>query len=368
MKVYKNFVSAALVTAAFSLSSASIANAGFYDGKDVTVIVNAGAGGGLTRNARTLSGFMKKYLGKDTNMIIKNVAGGGGVKGFNFLTEKTKANGLTVLFGSGQQMAQLLKLRSVRFDFGNMAFIGASESNYITIARSDFKPGIKKASDILNVKKMIAGGRGTTDGLGIWARLPLMILGIDTRYVTGYRGQPKLNAAIRAKEIGLLATGGIGYFAFYADTIVKSGEAIPLYFHAARGKNGKYSNAGGVFGKVKHFSDFYKETHNGKLPTGPLWEAYEWLSMYNTRPFGMYAMKAVGDARISELRNALRKTAADSAYRAAYKKQNKTDPNYLIGAEGEFLMSEWQKISPGALAGLKKLTAKKKKKGGKKKK
>ena len=368
MKIYKNFVSAALVTAAFSLSSASIANAGFYDGKDVTVIVNAGAGGGLTRNGRTLSTYMKKYLGKGTNMIIKNVAGGGGVKGFNFLTEKTKANGLTILFGSGQQMAQLLKLRSVRFDFGDIAFIGAAESNYITIARSDYKPGIKKASDILNVKKMIAGGRGTTDGLGIWARLPLMILGVDTRYVTGYLGQPKLNAAIRSKEIGLLATGGIGYFAFYADTIIKSGEATPLYFHAALRKDGKYSNAGGVFGNVKHFSDFYKETHNGKLPTGPLWEAYEWLSMYNTRPFGMYAMKAVGDARISELRNALKKTAADGAYRAAYKKQNKSDPQFLIGADGEFLMSEWKKISPGALAGLKKLTAKKKKKGGKKKK
>ena len=75
------------------------AKAGFYDGKDVTVIVNAGAGGGLTRNGRTLAGYMKKYLGKGTNMIIKNVAGGGGTKGFNFLTEKTKSNGLTILFG-----------------------------------------------------------------------------------------------------------------------------------------------------------------------------------------------------------------------------------------------------------------------------
>jgi tripartite-type tricarboxylate transporter receptor subunit TctC len=90
--------------------------AGFYDGKDVTVIVNAGAGGGLTRSGRLFTTNMKKYLGKDTNLVIKNIAGAGGVKGMNFLHEKSKPDGLTLLWGTSQQMAQLLKLRGVRFD------------------------------------------------------------------------------------------------------------------------------------------------------------------------------------------------------------------------------------------------------------
>jgi len=364
-KVIKLFIAGIGVLGAINISTAG---AGSYDGKDVTVIVNAGAGGGLTRSGRLFVTHMKKYLGKGTNMVIKNVAGAGGVKGMNFLAEKAKPNGLTVLWGTSQQMAQLLKLRGVRFDLGKIAVIGAGASSYLTIARSDFPPGIKKASDLLKVKKMIVGGRGATDGLGIWARLPLRIMGVDYRYVPGYRGQPKMNAAIRAKEIGLLSTGSTGYYAFYKDTILKSGEATALYYHSPLGADGKFDTMSGMYGKIRHFSEFYKETHSGKSPQGPLWEAYKWLSKFNSRPFGMYTLKAVGASKIAELRAAHRKTLSDKSFIAGWKKAQKIAPNFGVGNEVSWLLTEWNNISPAALSGLKKLTAKKKKKGGKKKK
>jgi hypothetical protein len=115
--------------------------------------------------------------------------------------------------------------------------------------------------------------------------LPLKILALDYRYVPGYRGQPKMNAAIRAKEIGLLTTGSTGYFAFYENTILKNGEAIALYYHSALGSDGKFLNPGVYPKSMKYFSEYYKETHVGKLPSGDLWEAYKWLSKYNSRPF-----------------------------------------------------------------------------------
>lgn len=353
-----------ITTAAAAIGMAGLtpANAGFYDGKDVTVIINAGAGGGLTRSGRLFTNTMKKYLGKDTNMVIKNIGGAGGVKGMNFLAEKSKPNGLTVLWGTSQQMAQLLKLRGVRFDLANLAVIGAGSSSYVTLARSDFPPGLKKAEDLMKVKKMIVGGRGTTDGLGLWARLPLRIMGIDYRYVPGYRGQPKMNAAIRAKEIGLLSTGSTGYFAFYENTILKSGEGTALYYHSTLGPDGKFANPG-VFPKsLKHFSDFYKDTHAGKEPSGPLWEAYKWLSKFNSRPFGMYTLKAAPPDRIAALRAAFRKNLSDPDFIAGWRKAQKTDPNFGVGKEVNWLLNEWQNISPAALAGLKQLTASKKKK------
>ena len=143
-----------ITTAAAAIGMAGLApaNAGFYDGKDVTVIINAGAGGGLTRSGRLFTNTMKKYLGKGTNMVIKNIGGAGGVKGMNFLAEKSKPNGLTVLWGTSQQMAQLLKLRGVRFDLAKLAVIGAGSSSYVTLARSDFPPGLKKAEDLMKVK------------------------------------------------------------------------------------------------------------------------------------------------------------------------------------------------------------------------
>ncbi len=209
---------------------------------------------------------------------------------------------------------------------------------------------------------MIVGGRGSTDGLGLWARLPLLILGVDYRYVPGYRGQPKMNAAIRAKEIGLLSTGSTGYFAFYENTILKSGEGTALYYHSTLGPDGKFANPG-VFPKtLKHFSDFYKDTHGGKTPSGPLWEAYKWLSKFNSRPFGMYTLKATPPDRIAALRAAFKKNLTDPEFLAGWRKAQKTDPNFGVGKEVGWLLNEWQNISPAALTGLKKLTASKKKK------
>jgi tripartite-type tricarboxylate transporter receptor subunit TctC len=349
------------------MALATPANAGFYDGKDVTVIVNAGAGGGLTRTGRLFTTHMKKHLGKGTNMVIKNIAGAGGVKGMNFMAEKAKPNGLTVLWGTSQQMAQLLKLPGVRFDLSKVAVIGAGGSSYLSLARSNFKPGIAKASDLLKVKKMIVGGRGTSDGLGIYARLPLDILGVDYRYVPGYRGQPKLNAAIRANEIGLLTTGGIGYIVFYKDTILKSGEGQALYYHSSLNADGTYEDPGIYPKDVKHFTEFYKETHGGKLPKGPLWEAYQWFSKFNSRPFGIYARKDNSPAHIAELRAAFKKTLSDPEFIAAWTKTVKSAPKFGVGEEVSWLLTDFDKVSPGALAGMKKLTARKKKKGAKKK-
>ncbi len=362
MQNFKTLAVAVAVGGLIVSGSTGAAQAGFYDGKDVTVIVNAGAGGGLTRSGRLFTNTMKKYLGKGTNMVIKNIGGAGGVKGMNFLAEKAKPDGLTVLWGTSQQMAQLLKLPGVRFDLKNITVIGAGASSYVTIARTDFPPGLKSAGDLLKVKKMIVGGRGTTDGLGLWARMPLNILGVDYRYVPGYRGQPKLNAAIRAKEIGLLGTGSTGYFAFYENTILKSGEGIALYYHSALGADGKFLDPG-VFPKsLKHFSDFYKETHGGKSPSGPMWEAYKWVSKFNSRPFGMYTLRAVDPAKVTELRAAFKKNLSDKDFIAGWQKAQKNLPNFGVGKEVDWILKEFRNVTPGALAGLKKLTAKKKKK------
>ena len=335
--------------------------AGFYDGKNVTVIVNAGAGGGLTRTGRLFTTTMKKHLGKDTNMVIKNIAGGGGVKGLNFLAEKAKADGLTVLWGTANQMAKLLDLPGVRYDPKKLIIIGAGASSYISIVRTDAGGGIKSPADVLKAKRLIVGGRSTTDGLGIFARLPLDVAGVRYRYVPGYNAQPKLNAAIRAKEIQSLTTGHPGYVAFYENTILKSGEALALYYHSPMDKSGKPQAMPYYPAHVKNFVDFYRDTHGGKDPSGPMWEAYKWFATFGTRPFGLYAPPGTDAAKVGELRAAFGKTLTDPEFIAGYKKRLKADPNFLVGKDAEYLMTDYDKIGPAAVQGLKKLTARRRK-------
>ena len=308
---------------------------------------------------------MEKHLGKNTNMVIKNVPGGGGIKGLNLFAEKVKPDGLTILWGTRNLMAVLLDRPGVRYDPAKFTVIGWHADTYLTIMRSDVGEGVKAPKDLMSVEGIIVGGRAPSAGLDLFSNLPLRILGIDKyRYVPGYTAQPKMNAAIRSREINTLTTGHPGYHAFYKDTILKNGDAIALYFHGPMDhKTGQPIPVSGRYPEgVKNFFDYYREV-KGKDPSGPLWEAYKWFATYEIGPMGFIALKATPPERIKELREAYRKTTTDPGFLAAMTKQVRDTPvRFFVGEEGEFILTDYKNISDEAREGLKKLTARPKKK------
>jgi hypothetical protein len=171
-----------------------------------------------------------------------------------------------------------------------------------------------------------------------------------------------MNAAIRAGEINYLTTGHQGYRAFYEKTNLSDGSGIALYYHSALDKNGNFKDLSDRYPKkIPHFVDLYKEIH-GKLPSGPAWEAYKWVSTYVIRPQLLLAPKGTPDAAVNELRAAYGKTVKDPAFQAAYRKQFTDLPNYSVGKDAEWLINTYRNISPAGLAGLKQMVAKRKKK------
>ena len=82
----------------FTLSSQP-STAAFYDGKTITVIVAAGAGGGLTRAAQVFIQYMPNHIPGKPKMIIKNIPGGGGTKGMNYMA-KRQGEGQVIPAGS----------------------------------------------------------------------------------------------------------------------------------------------------------------------------------------------------------------------------------------------------------------------------
>ncbi|NQV55668.1 MAG: hypothetical protein HQ503_07400 [Rhodospirillales bacterium] len=360
-KPNKSLWISAASAAAVGLFGLAPANAGFYDGKTVTVIINAGAGGGQTRSGQAFMSFMQKHLGKGTNMVIKNLPGAGGIRGMNFMTEKAKPDGMTIMWGSGNHMGPLLKMPGTRYEISDFKIIGAGESSFVSIMRTDTKPGIKKPGDIMNVQGLIVGGRAPNSALDIFARMPLEILGIKYRYVPGYKAQPKLKAALLAKEINYLTTGHQGYRAFYENTNLKDGSGIALYYHSALDRNGKPKRLPYYPDSLPHFLDLYKAVKGG-TPSGPAWEAYKWVSTYVTRPQLTLAPPKTPAALVSELRRAYGETVKDPAFKAAYKKQFTDFPNYIVGKDAEWLINTYRNISPAGIEGLKRLVAKKKKK------
>jgi len=334
--------------------------AAFYEGETITVIVPAGAGGGLTRAAQAFVNFMPKHIAGNPKMIIKNMPGAGGTIGLNYLAEKARPDGMTILWGPANFTALLIDLPGTRYDPAKFQLIGAGDTTYVTLMRSDTSPGIKKPADLLKASGFKVGGRSPVAGLDLFSRMPLEVLGIKYVYVPGYTAQPKMNAAIRAKEIQYLTTGHQGYRAFYEDTLLKTGEAVALYYHSPLDADGKPGKADRYPSHIKQFVNFYKDIY-GKMPSGPMWEAYKWMSTYVIWPFLMVAPEGVSKEAVSELRKAHVATANDPEYQKSYIKQFGNLPTWVSGEDGEWLLKTYRNISPEGLEGLKQMTKMKKK-------
>jgi tripartite-type tricarboxylate transporter receptor subunit TctC len=339
---------------------ATPATAAFYEGKTITVIVGSSAGGGLSRSARTFMKHMENYIPGKPNVIIKNLPGAGGNVARNFMYNKAKKDGLTLHWGTLNQLGHVLKSKGIQFDPSKFLMIGAGDTTYFTLARTDTGKGLKTAPELMTAGGLIVGGRAPTSNLDIFTRGPLKILGLEHRYVPGYKGQAKMNPAIRAKEINLLTTGNGGYVGFYRDTILKNGEAVGLFYHSAINAKGEVSRKPGLYGDAVNFVDYVKSV-TGKEPSGDAWEAYKWLATYSIWPFMLVAPPGVSGDAVAELRAAFDKTTADSKFTADYAKSVGAVPNYASGKDSEWLLRDYKNVSPAVLNGLKLITARVKK-------
>lgn len=337
----------------------STASAGYYDGKTITVITPAPAGGGVSRTAAVFIKYMPEFLDGNPNIIIKNMPGGGGLKALNYLADKGKADGLTLYWGNPKMLSLLLGFPGVRFSTGKFDYIGSGATTYANLIRTDFPPGIKSASDILKVSDFKIAGQGPSSGLDLFSKLPMDLLGLSYKYIPGYKGQPQFNSAVRAKEVDFITTGGTGYHVFYSDTLVKDGTLIPLFYHSPLTEDGQPIKNEGYPEGTENFINFY-ENKMGKKLSGAQFEAYKWICTYGTLSMSMVTPKGIDANILSQLRDAHKATVKDPEFKAAYIKQFGDWPSWGSGKEYEIKAENYADLSPEALAVLKKMTAKKK--------
>ena len=350
-----------LLGALIGISSFLVLNhdveAQFYKGKTVTVVVPAGAGGGLTRSGRLFMKYMSTHIAGTPKMIIKNIPGG--VKGHNFIAEKARPDGKTILWGPMFFAGVLTGAPGYRYDPEKFGIIGAGNSSFVTIIRKDTPPSINSPRDLTKItKKVVTGGIRPGGILDMFQLLSFDALGIPYRHVTGYRGMPKMNAAIRAKEIQALTVGHPGYHAFYRNTILKDGTAIPLFYHSPFDpKTGEPVRLPGRYpANIKHFVDAYKDI-KGAAPSGAAWDAYKWFASFETWSYFVVAPPGTPKEAIAALRKAHAKVPNDPGFQAEWKKQFRDIPVFLPGEKAKLVAAQHKNVSPATLAYLKKTIA-----------
>jgi tripartite-type tricarboxylate transporter receptor subunit TctC len=250
----------------------------YYEGKTITIVVPWPAGSGGDLGARMFAKTFQNHIPGKPTIIVRNMAGGRGVIALNFVYEKAPKDGTTLYHGDWNAAGVLANDKGIRYVPEKFAQIGSIGFGITLIVRTDTEPSTKEGADLVNVKELILGGRGAANEVEVASILALEILGVKYRYISGYKGMKKIAPAIKSGEIQAGTAGNIGYHTFFTDEL-REGKVIGAFYHPDFDEFGKEKPiTEGIFPKsMRSLTQIYKETHNGKAPSGIKWETYKWF-------------------------------------------------------------------------------------------
>jgi tripartite-type tricarboxylate transporter receptor subunit TctC len=257
-------------------ASASAQAPEYYRGKVLTVIVGLEVGGTSDTFARTFAIYLKEHIPGKPTVIVQNMPGGAGLLATNFLFEKAKPDGLTILWGPWDPLAQALGGQGMRARYERFEFVGGTGDIRVNYARTDSVPdGIKQPSDIVKAKHLYIGDSSITGVSGLLARLSLDVMGVPHQLVTGYRGGTDVFLALQRNEVQFHNTS-VTTFRSRTRDFIQSGQGLGINYFVPVDATGRYERSKFI-DEMPAFPDLFTQVH-GKMPAGPKWDALNWLT------------------------------------------------------------------------------------------
>ena len=113
----------------------------YYAGKTLRVIVGLEAGGTVDTFARTFAGYLRKHIPGNPTIIVQNMPGAGGKTATNHVFERAAPDGLTILYGPWDPLAQALGDQGLRARYEKFEFLGGTGDIRVLYGRRDTVAG-----------------------------------------------------------------------------------------------------------------------------------------------------------------------------------------------------------------------------------
>jgi tripartite-type tricarboxylate transporter receptor subunit TctC len=346
--------SAAFVMAAFGPPDGASAQSGdFYAGKTMKVIVGLDAGGTVDTFVRTFSVYLKKHIAGNPTILVQNMPGAGGWGATNYLFEKAAPDGLTILYGPWDPLAQALGDQGLRARYEKFEFLGGTGDIRINYIRRDSIPGgAKQPSDIMKAENMMVGALNKTDISGLLAHLSLDVLGVKHKVIVGYRGGNDIFLAMQRGEVQLHNTS-ISTFRSRGAGFVKSGEGLGVSYFVPVERNGTYEKSKFI-AEMPAFPELYQRVH-GKMPSGHDWDAMNWLTNQTGElTFVALAPHGTPPEAVAALRIGFQEASEDPEFINESMARNGVPFSYVNVERGQAVFRSLAEVSPDVLATLRK--------------
>jgi putative tricarboxylic transport membrane protein len=303
-----------IVFAVLVTSALQAANKPFYQGKQLRMVINAGAGAPSDIEGRLFARHLSKHIDGNPTFVVQNIVGAGGLIGANYLGEIAPRDGTVVGLLAGMAWLYTFNPGRFRLDFKTYEFIAYQSSTAVHYIRTDTPPGIRAAADIVKAHEVISGGLGPENAKDLLIRSGLELLGVPNRHITPYRSSAAARLALQRGEIHLYSESPPSYRRVVHPGIVKEGLAIPLW-HDPVQDGGKLAASKQVDGLgIMPYHEAYR-TIKGTLPSGPLWEARLVISRVNGTMLRLLALPPHSPVAAADaLRMAVARLSKDTAY------------------------------------------------------
>jgi tripartite-type tricarboxylate transporter receptor subunit TctC len=321
-----------LTIAAFALCcSPAAAQQPFYAGKQLTILVNYDAGGPTDLEARLLSRHIGRHIAGNPRIIVQNMGGAAGLIGTKYLGEIAPRDGTMAGYFTGSTQRYVSNPERFKVDFRTYEFVAVLPSGRIHFMRTDVRPGIKQAADVIKGENIVVGGLGPQQPKDMTMRLTLDMLGARYQYVTGYNSSALAMIALQRGEISYYADSPPLYKT-KIDPQVKEGTLIPVFYDP--GFDGKDFSVPAYMKNypILPFHELYRSI-KGTMPSGQLWEAYKSILLVNGTMYRLVALPPGAPREaVDALRAAIVKLASDKAYLDEAIKLTGDVPEYVTGA------------------------------------
>jgi len=192
--------------------------ADFYKGRQVSLIVGYGTGGGYDVYGRLFARHFGRHIPGNPNVVVQNMPGAGSLRAVNFLYNNAPKDGTAVaIFARDMPLLGVIgHNQNVRFDPRKLTWLGSSSSYandaYFLFTRKD--AAVKSIADARRSggPPLVLGGTAEGATGNDVATVTRDALGLNIKLVAGYPDSNALFLAVDRKEldgrfVGLSATG-----------------------------------------------------------------------------------------------------------------------------------------------------------------
>lgn len=207
-----------------AFASQAAAQADFFKGKQINIVVGFTAGGIVDLWARLYAQHLGKFIPGHPSLLVQNVPGGGSMIAANQLYNIAKPDGLTLgMISTGLYFDQLTGVKEVKFDWAKFSWIGSPTRNFETLAIRADTP----FRTIEDLQKAHLAPRCGATGLGTTGHsFPKFLedaLATKIQIVLGYPGTRDIEVAMERGELQCYAITQEAYLREPGRTWMKNG-------------------------------------------------------------------------------------------------------------------------------------------------